>query len=201
MFLFRSYRFYKQKIKLFSNTTIMKNSTKWITSAFAAVAILFASNVNAQTTNPGDVWHLGVGVEGAIPTGNLNGFSSFSLGGTARLQYDTKSNISFMLTSGYYNVFAKSYTIGTTTYKPDALGIVPVKAGIKVFATDKIYFSGELGAGFETNYGKNTKFIASPGIGYANAGGLDIGLRYENFSGQSDNYGMAALRVAYGFKL
>lgn len=198
-----AYRFYKQKIKLFSNTTIMKNSTKWITSAFAAVAILFASNVNAQTTtsNPGDTWHLGIGVEGAIPTGNLNNFSNFSLGGTARLQYDTKSNISFTLTSGYYNVFAKSYTIGTTTYKPDALGIVPVKAGIKVFATDNIYFSGELGAGFETNYGKNTKFIASPGIGYANAAGLDIGVRYENFSGQSDNYGMAALRIAYGFKL
>lgn len=197
------YRFYKQKIKLFSNTTIMKNSTKWITSAFAAVAILFASHVNAQTktSNPGDIWRLGVGVEGAIPTGDLNSFSNFSLGGTARLQYDTKSNICFMLTSGYYNVFAKSYTAGATTVKPDAQGIVPVKAGIKVFAGEHIYFSGELGAGFETNYAKNTKFIASPGIGYANAGGLDIGLRYENFTGQSDNYGLAALRIAYGFKL
>lgn len=196
-----AYRFYKQKIKLFSNTTIMKNSTKWITSAFTAVAILFASHVNAQTTNPGNIWHLGIGVEGAIPTGNLSSFSNFSLGGTARLQYDTKSDISLILTSGYYNVFAKSYTVGTTTIKPDAAGIVPVKAGIKVFAGSNIYFTGELGAGFETNYAKNTKFIASPGIGYANASGIDIGLRYENFSGQGDNYGMAALRVAYGFKL
>jgi len=181
----------------------MKNTTKWITSAFAAVAILFASNVNAQTTtsNPGDVWRLGIGVEGAIPTGRLNDFSSFSLGGTARLQYDTRSNISFMLTSGYYNVFAKSYTVANTTIKPNDLGIVPVKAGMKVFASQNIYFSGELGAGFETNGAKNTKFIASPGIGYANADGLDIGVRYENFSGQNDNYGMAALRLAYGFKL
>jgi hypothetical protein len=176
----------------------MKNSTKWITSAFAAVAILFASNVKAQTnTNPGDTWRLGIGIEGGIPTGNLNTFSNFDLGGTARLQYDTKSNLSFMLTTGYYNVFAKEIN----GFKPDALGLVPVKAGLKVFATENIYFSGEAGAGFETNYGKNTKFIVSPGIGYANYKGLDIGLRYENFSGQSDNYGLVGLRVAYGFKL
>jgi len=176
----------------------MKKSTKWITSAFAAVAILFASNVNAQTkSNPGDIWRLGIGVEGGIPTGNLSSFSNFDLGGTARLQYDTKSDLSFMLTSGYYNVFAKEIN----GFKPTDVGIVPVKAGVKIFASENIYFSGEAGVGLETNYAKNTKFIVSPGIGYANYKGLDIGLRYENFSGQSDNYGLVGLRVAYGFKL
>jgi hypothetical protein len=177
----------------------MNTSTKWIASAVTAVAIFFGSNVKAQSTqtNPGDIWRLGVGVEAGVPTGNLNDFSHFELGGTARLQYDTKSNISFMLTSGYYNAFAKK--IGTVS--PKDLGIVPVKAGLKVFATENIYFSGEAGAGFETNYAKNTKLILSPGIGYANYQGLDIGLRYENFSGQSDSYGMVGLRIAYGFKL
>jgi hypothetical protein len=181
----------------------MKNSTKWIASAVTAVAIFFGSNVKAQTTNsnPGDTWRLGVGVEGGVPTGNLHDFSNFALGGTARLQYDTKSNISFMLTSGYYNVFAKDQTVGGVTVSPNDVGIVPVKAGLKLFANQNIYFSGEAGAGFETNYAKNTKLILSPGIGYANYHGLDIGLRYENFSGQSDNYGLVGLRLAYGFKL
>jgi hypothetical protein len=179
----------------------MNSSTKWIASAVTAVAILFGSNVKAQTSNPGDTWRLGVGVEGAIPTGNLHDGSNFALGGTARLQYDTRSNISFMLTSGYYNVFEKDYTIGNTTYSPNSLGIIPIKAGIKVFATSNIYFSGEAGAGIETNYSKDTKLILSPGIGYATSSGIDIGARYENFSGQSNNYGMAALRIAYGFKL
>lgn len=175
----------------------MKKSTKWIASAFAAVALLFASNVKAQTSNPGDTWRLGVGVEAGLPTGDLNSFSNFELGGTARLQYDTKSNISYMLTSGYYNVFAKSFN-GVT---PSAQGIVPVKLGMKYFATSNIYFSGEVGAGFETSYADNTKLILSPGIGYANVKGLDVGLRYENFSGQGDNYGLVGLRIAYGFKL
>jgi hypothetical protein len=176
----------------------MKNSTKWITSAFAAVAILFASNVQAQTNKDPGQWRLGVGVEAGVPTGNLNSFSNFDLGGTARLQYNSKSNLSYTLTSGYYNVFAKELPNGV---KPTDLGLVPVKAGLKVFATDNIYFSAEAGAGFETNYAKNTKFIVSPGIGFANLMGLDVGLRYENFSGQSDNYGLVGLRLAYGFKL
>ncbi|WP_121199198.1 hypothetical protein [Mucilaginibacter gracilis] len=180
----------------------MNTSTKWIASAVTAVAIFFGSNVMAQTnTNPGETWRLGIGIEGGIPTGNRSDFSNFALGGTARLQYDTKSNISLMLTSGYYNMFAKSQTIGGTKYTPNDAGLVPVKAGIKVFATENIYFSGEAGAGFETNYAKNTKLIVSPGIGYANYKGLDIGLRYENFSGQSDSYGLVGLRIAYGFKL
>jgi hypothetical protein len=185
---------YKQK------NTIMKNSTKWITSAFAAVAILFASSVKAQTTGHDSkgVWRFGVGVEGGIPTGTLNNFSNFSLGGTARLQYDAQSNISYMLTGGYTSVFAKELSNGV---KPDNLGLVPVKIGLKVFPISNLYISGEAGAAFETNYGKNTKFVVSPGIGYAGNQGLDVGVRYENYSGQSNNYGIVALRLAYGFAL
>ena len=180
----------------------MNSSTKWIATAATAVAIFFGSNVNAQTTTTTDSpWRLGIGVEGAVPTGQLHDGSNFVLGGTARLQYDTKSNISLMLTSGYYNVFEKDYNVGTVTVQPNSLGLVPVKAGIKAFLSTNFYFSGEVGAGIETNYAKNTKLIVAPGLGYANAGGLDIGARYENFSGQNNNYGIAALRVAYGFKL
>ncbi|MBW4891633.1 hypothetical protein KXQ82_18045 [Mucilaginibacter sp. HMF5004] len=177
----------------------MKNSTKWLASAFAAASLMFASNVKAQTTSADskNVWRLGIGVEAGVPTGDLNNFSSFSLGGTARLQYDGQSNLSYTLTSGYYNVFAKK--VGTIT--PSDLGIVPLKAGLKVYPTSNIYISGEVGAGFETNYAKNTKLIVSPGIGYAGNQGLDVGLRYENFSGQNNNYGFVGLRVAYGFKL
>ena len=181
----------------------MNKSTKWIATAATAVAIFFGSQVKAQTTtatNPGDTWHLGVGVEGFVPTGNLHDISNIGLGGTARLQYDTKSNISLMLTSGYYNAFGKAVP-NYSNLKYASLGIIPVKAGLKIFATNNIYFSGEAGAGFEVSHGNDTKLILSPGIGYANYKGLDIGARYENFSGQNNNYGFAALRIAYGFKL
>lgn len=178
----------------------MKKMTKIIAAAFTAAALFIGTNVNAQTT-PKSAWRLGIGVEGLAPVGNLHDGSNFGLGGTARLQYGLGSNVALTLTSGYYNFFAKTVNVpGLGDVKGDDLGIVPVKAGIKAFVSNNIYVGAEIGAGFETRENGNTKLIASPGIGWA-SNSWDIGARYENFSGQSNNYGTIGLRVAYGFAL
>jgi hypothetical protein len=86
------------------------------------------------------------------------------------------------------------------TYQND-LDIIPVKAGLKAFISSNVYIGAEVGAGFEVdNGGGNTKLIASPTIGYASKK-WDVGLRYESFSGQGNNYGLLGLRIAYGFGL
>jgi hypothetical protein len=175
----------------------MKKSTKLMATAIAAAAIFFGTNVKAQTTT-NSPWRLGIGVEAGVPTGDAHTSSKFSLGGTARLQYGADQGLAYTLTSGYYHFFGSE--IGNTGVKYASGGIVPVKAGIKAFFADKIYFGAEAGAGFETNSGGNTKLILSPGLGYAGKS-LDVGVRYENFSGQSNNYGLVGLRVAYGFGL
>jgi hypothetical protein len=176
----------------------MKTTTKFIAGAIAAVALFFTtSTVKAQDSQ--NVWRLGIGLEAGVPTGNAGDVSNFELGGTARLQYDLKSNISLMLTSGYYNMFGKK--LEGTDLKYPSIGIVPVKLGLKAFFAPKWYVSGEAGAGFETNEGGNTKLILAPGIGWAGNHGVDVGLRYENFSGQNVSYGLVGLRVAYGFTL
>ena len=181
----------------------MKKASKFLAVALTVAALFFTSNVNAQTT-PTNAWRFGIGVEGGIPTGNLNDFSKFDLGGTARLQYGISNNFALTLTSGYYDFFARSSsaTIDGITYtaKPSNLGLVPVKVGIKAFFAGGLYFGAEAGAGFETDYAKNTKLILSPGLGYASKS-WDVGVRYENFSGQSDSYGTVALLLAYGFGL
>ncbi len=180
--------------------TTMKNRSKIMAIAIAALAIFFTTNVKAQTTPP-SAWRLGIGIEGGIPTGNIHSFSNFELGGTARLQYGLNKNLALTLTSGYYNFFAKKITnIDGTTTRPSAQGLVPVKLGVKAFVTPNVYFGAEAGAGFETSYANNTKLLLSPGVGYATKS-WDVGVRYENISGQGDNYGTVALRVAYGFEL
>jgi hypothetical protein len=186
------------------NTT-MKNTTKMMAVAIAAIAILFTTNLKAQTTTaPPSAWRLGIGLEAGAPTGNAHDFSNFELGGTARLQYDASKSFAITLTSGYYNMFGKNVSVvtpgGVVTGKASDLGIVPVKAGIKAFLAPSFYFGAEAGAGFETITGGNTKLILSPGIGYASKS-WDIGARYENFSGQGNNYGLVGLRIAYGFAL
>lgn len=183
----------------------MKNTTKWIATAAAAAAIFFTTSVKAQTTatapNP---WRFGIGLETGLPTGNAHDFSNFELGGTARLQYDASAHFAWTLTSGYYNLFGKDVTVvtpgGTVTGQAANLGIVPVKLGFKAFFADNLYFGAEAGAGFETVSEGNTKLILSPALGFADKT-WDIGLRYENFSGQGNNYGLVGLRLAYAFPL
>jgi hypothetical protein len=185
----------------------MKEGTKLIAIAIAALAIFFTTNVKAQTVDK-SAWRLGIGVEGGIPTGSANNYSGFDLGGTARLQYGIDKNVALMLTSGYYNFFGKNYTVPvvvgttvtTTTQKAPNSGLVPVKVGAKVFFNSPIYVSGEAGAGFETSSGGSTRLLLSPGLGWANHS-WDVGARYENFSGGGANYGLVNLRVAYGFTL
>src|SRR5260370_15565756 len=187
--------------------TTMKNRTKFMAIAIAALGIFHTTNVKAQRTTstpPPSAWRLGIGLEAGAPTGNAHDFSNFELGGTARLQYDASKSFAITLTSGYYNMFGKNVSVvtpgGVVTAKASDLGIVPVKAGIKAFLAPSFYFGAEAGAGFETISGGSTKLILSPGIGYASKS-WDVDLRYENFSGQSNNYGLVGLRIAYGFAL
>jgi len=184
----------------------MKTTTKLVSTAIAAVALFIGTNVNAQIVAPNTL-RFGFGVEGGVATGNASNFSNLELGGTARLQYGASSNLAITLTSGYYNFFGKSEP--NTTIKYQSLGMVPIKAGIKAFFAPSWYFGAEAGAGIETKTflpqgvnqafaEKDTKLILSPGIGYASKH-WDVGARYENYSGQSNNYGLVGLRVAYGF--
>ncbi|MGV8878805.1 MAG: hypothetical protein ACOH2A_07220 [Sphingobacteriaceae bacterium] len=170
---------------------MMNNLSKFLAAAVITTATFFVNNVLAQERNSSNVLRFGIGLEAGMPTQDA---SNIAIGATARLQYDLSNNVSLIFTPGYYHFFAKD------GYGSD-LSMVPVKAGFKAFFAPNFYFIGEGGAGFEINHAKNTKLILTPGIGYANDKGLDLSLRYENFSGQSDNYGMVGLRVAYGFKL
>jgi len=179
----------------------MKKSTNLMIAVFTAAALFFGPGAKAQTntaTPAPSPWRLGIGLETGL-TDATSSYNKFELGGTARLQYNTGGPIAIMLTSGYYNLFSKNYS-------GKDIGVVPVKIGAKIFFAPKWYFSAEGGAGFETKEDivtdkKDVKLILSPGIGYATSAGIDLGLRYENLSGQDYSYGIIGLRIAYGFKL
>lgn len=171
----------------------------YLFTALFATLILFSTNSNAQTTPPSK-WRLGFGVEGGLPTGSIKDYANFELGGTVRAQYGLKKGLALTFTSGYYNFFAKKIEIpGFGTTRPDDIGIIPVKVGIKSFIGDSFYWGAEAGAGFETPGGP-VKLILSPAFGFASRS-WDVGLRYENFTESGHNYGMVALRLAYGFAL
>lgn len=169
----------------------MKNSTKFFATAVAAVALFFTTNVSAQSEDS-KALRLGIGLNAGVPT--TKGYS-FVIGGDLRLQKDFGSNISGILSAGYNNWSVKD------SYGGGSYGMIPVKAGAKIFFAESAYFSGELGAGFGTESGSKTAFLWAPGIGYGFDSGLDLGLRYEGAEFKGGSLGQVALRIAYGFKL
>jgi len=178
--------------------TTMKKLTKLAATAIAGVALFIGTNANGQSTD--SRLRFGIGVEVGVPTGNASNWSSIYAGVTPRLQYGADEGLAWTLTSGYYNFFGKNINVGTQTVKAADVGLVPIKLGVKGFFAENLYFGAEAGAGFETVKNGATKLIVAPGIGYANDK-WDISARYENFSGQSNSYGFAGLRLAYGFGL
>ncbi len=182
----------------------MKKSSKLVAAALIAGALFIGNNVKAQSTTPANPWRLGIGIEGGAPTGAAHTISNVDVGGTLRLQYDESSSFAWTLTSGFYSFLGKEQPAPAST-NYNSLGIIPVKAGIKAFYASNLYFGAEAGAGFETHNGSNTtgsvtKLILSPALGWASKS-WDVGVRYENFSGQSNNFGFVNLRLAYGFGL
>ncbi|MBC7914190.1 MAG: hypothetical protein H7Y07_08705 [Pyrinomonadaceae bacterium] len=171
-----------------------RNTSKLIISALGFAALLFTTQVNAQTETKGDSKdvRLGLGLSVGIPT---NDAYNIAVGGDLRLQKDFYSNVSGILSLGYTNFSIKDALGG------GSIGFLPLKVGVKVFPMERVYFSGELGAAFGTDKGQETSFVYAPGVGIGFNNGLDLGLRYEGLSNNGVNLGQVALRLAYGFNL
>jgi hypothetical protein len=185
----------------------MKNLSKLIAVVLTSSALLFASNVKAQTTPPPaapsptntyDPFSLSIGLEVGIPTYVAHTASNIELGGTGQFQYRPVQSFAVTLTSGYYDIVGKTIPSQNLNYK--GFQIVPVQAGPRFFLTENFYAGVEAGAGFVTTLHGNTKFLVAPGIGYATKY-LDLGVRYEAITGQGYNYGFVGARLAYNFGL
>jgi hypothetical protein len=175
----------------------MKRQSKLITLFFTITVLFFTANLKAQTT-PANSLRLSVGADAGIPTGNLRIGSTFVLGGTPSLLYGITNNFAVTLTSGADHFLSK-YIPGTNK-RYDSFGVIPIKAGFKEFFIPNVYVAAEGGVAFEqVDSGPgNKKFLLSPAIGVANKH-WDVGVRYDNYAGQNDNYGFVALRIVYGF--
>ena len=179
----------------------MKTKTKFLAISLTALALFIGSQSNAQSVQTGKI-KFDVGLDGLAPVGNFSNSAKFGLGITPRLQYGITNKVALTFTSGIYHFFPKDmyYQDASQSYKYRwDLDLIPVKVGVKAFISSNIYLGAEAGVGFQVdNGGGDTKSLFSPSIGYATKK-WDIGLRYENLSGNGFRNGVIGLRAAYGF--
>jgi hypothetical protein len=199
--------------------------------ALCALALFIANSANAQNLSQnlfGDKFTIAAGGETGIVTGVESPYRTFDLGATLQAQYRLTDNVAFTLTSGLYNFFSKNYTAydvefggGPYSTPSGSLGIIPFKAGIKVFTGKHFYFSAEAGTwyecwgddfftasdDFESNVPrpKVSKLLLAGGCGWF-LKNIDIGFRYDRYAVQFTGYntynysvywGTATFHVAY----
>lgn len=157
-------------------------------SLFIFLSVLTSYGANAQGKNP---LRLGVGIAAGS---TVKAPARLVLGADARLQIPLGNSFSGIITAGYYH-FLKNDKAG------NGFGIVPAKAGLKYFPVKNVYIAGEAGVGFGTKTYQKNSFMYSPSAGLAFGNGLDISIKYEEYTRYDGYASQLALRLAYGFKL
>ncbi|WP_426584149.1 hypothetical protein [Mucilaginibacter sp. R-33] len=152
--------------------------------------VLFASLAQAQNNSS---WRVGFGIDAGIATSDA---FKYALGGDIRIQKNINQRVSGTLTTGFSHFFEKDHFDGYSQYG-SPYNVIPVKLGVKYFVGDNLYLGGEAGAGFAFEQW-GTSFVWSPSVGMAFKNGIDLSLKYEDYTKDKATKAMG-LRLAYGF--
>ena len=180
----------------------MKTFTKIFTAAAVAATIFTASNVKAQESmsmpmNNGMAFKVGVGVSGGVFSKNSQFKNAY--GADLKLQLDLAKNVALTAIGGYTKLLGRNNSMD--------VDFIPVIGGVKVFAIERFYLQGNIGAGLAIQSGAKTNFIYGGGIGYECRNGFELGARYEGYTNDSSSptyfpkTAQYALRLGYNLKL
>ncbi|MEO8116090.1 MAG: hypothetical protein ABI653_00490 [Bacteroidota bacterium] len=165
---------------------------KLISLALCSLVIGFAAN--AQTPEKKEMHSgatLGIGIEGALPLGDLKITSNFGIGGSLKGCFPVGNSGDITLTAGYINFSAKSpFT---------SLSLIPIKAGYRIRTTSGFYAEPQAGYGVFTK-GGGGGFLYAINAGYLDKSGFDVAARYEGIS-NNGTISYIGLRVGYNFSL
>jgi hypothetical protein len=114
-------------------------------------------------------------------------------------EYGFSEKFSGIITSGYTSFFGKTITILTSSVKVDAVGLIPIIAGVRVYPADNIFIGAQAGVGFLTGGGSSsTAFDYQPQIGY-NGDSFQIALNYNGLSKSGSTLGHIGLTAIFKF--
>ncbi len=145
-------------------------------------------------------FHLGIGLESALPIGAFGTGYTVGVGSTIRATFGLNEKLALTATSGVMAFMPK--TISGIDMKAQLN--IPYKAGVKYMLTKKVYGLGEVGATtarvyYPTTSGKlvsasSTSFTYATNIG-THLGKFDASLRYEGYRSS----GFIGLRLGFNF--
>jgi len=167
-----------------------------------SLAVSFISLAGfSQYRQPGS--ELSIGVDGALPVGNLKDVSNVGFGATVKYAYNFDESIAATLQSGY--IYFPGKDLGDLK---ENMSQIPLKAGVR-FSMGQFYAEPQLGMAFwhgstksggeSLGSGNTSGFTYAGNIGVMASPNFDIGLRYEGMSKDGAKLGFVGLRLAYTF--
>lgn len=169
-----------------------------------SVIFLFALSAQAQDASKvtGKRFRIGLGLEAALPLGNLSNVYSVGGGLTLRFQYKATDKFAVTFTTGGIAFIPKNVNNISATSKASIN--IPFKLGGRFLITEKFYAIMEAGLTNNIVYYKNannhlahtsgSSFTYAPGIGVL-LGAFDASLRYEGYNSS----GFLGLRLGFNF--
>ncbi len=129
--------------------------TRAIIVLVAMTTLFLANPAKGQTTAP-DKFNVGIGGEFGLITGFEESYHSIDAGAIVQLQYRLTNTIAFTFATGYSALFSKTYQAEDVHSFPSgfygtpsgSLGIMPLKAGIRLFTGPHFYLGACAGTWF-----------------------------------------------------
>jgi len=167
--------------------------------AVAANAQIGIASVPKSKAKPyavaGSGFHFGAGINLGLPVGDWSDFWSFGIGVEAQGEYMFSEKFSLVFNSGYTSFLGKD----VNGFKADALGLIPIYAGVRVYPASQFFIGARIGVAILTGGGSSTTgFGYRPEIGY-NGGPIQIALSYNGLSKEGETLSHIGLTAIYVF--
>ncbi len=158
---------------------------------FVATFVAFTLIASAQDGATPQAFKFGLGAVLGIPVNNLD-FTSIGAGIDLLGQYGISEKVALTADVGYTSMFGKDGA-------PD-FSIVPIRAGLRFYATPQFYLAGKAGVGITKLKGFNstTATAYSFGAGYFINPNIDVSGTYDGYS-KDGSIGLVAIRLGYTF--
>ena len=190
----------------------MKKHFIILTAAFFLFGLSTQAQVgDSQTKQTSEIqgkrFKINLGVEGALPMGDLKNGYSFGAGLTFRFLYKVTQQFGVTFTTGAIGFAPKD--LNNPTLDSKVLLTIPFKAGGRYMITDNFYGMAEIGMTQSISYfvtppsdkiqhSSSNSFTYAPSIGVL-LGGLDASLRYETMSKSGTSSSFLSLRLGFFF--
>ena len=153
--------------------------------------------VKAQSDASG--FHFGAGVHLGLPVGDWSDFWSFGIGVEVQGEYMFSEKFSGVINSGYSSFLGKTVDFGGGSEKVDALGLIPILAGVRVYPSTKFFIGARAGIGILTGGGESSSSLQyRPEIGY-NGRPIQIALSFNGLSKDGETNSFIGLTAIYVF--